>query len=160
MTSRATVSARLNQISFGRRVLRFRVQPRDHVGVVLFVVQFRIGRTTRVGRQDAQPTTAAAAAATGGPSVWTRKDSATDSRVAPEASSRFFSDRPIMYASTSTATIAAIMPGTIGMNRSFGETFNTVAARTVGPPQGTMFSTPFARQATTVSTTGLIPSLR
>ena len=65
-----------------------------------------------------------------------------------------------MYANTSTATIAAIMPGTIGMNRSFGETFSTVAARTVGPPQGTMFSTPFARQATTVSTTGLIPSFR
>ena len=63
-------------------------------------------------------------------------------------------------ASTSTVAIAAIMPGTIGMNNSLGATFSTVAARTVGPPQGTMFSTPLARQATVVRTTGLIPSLR
>ena len=32
--------------------------------------------------------------------------------------------------------------------------------RMVGPPQGRMLSTPLARLATTVSTTGLIPSLR
>ena len=35
-----------------------------------------------------------------------------------------------------------------------------VAARTVGPPQGTMFSVPFMRPATQVSTTGLMPSRR
>ena len=52
------------------------------------------------------------------------------------------------------------MPGTIGLNSSDGETFSTVAARTVGPPHGTMFSTPLARLATTVSTTGLMPSRR
>ncbi len=52
------------------------------------------------------------------------------------------------------------MPGTIGLNRSAGDTFSTVAARMVGPPHGTMFSTPLARFATTVSTTGLIPSFR
>ena len=54
----------------------------------------------------------------------------------------------------------AIMPGTIGLNSSDGDTFSTVAARTVGPPHGTMFSTPLARLATTVSTTGLMPSRR
>ena len=52
------------------------------------------------------------------------------------------------------------MPGTIGLNSSDGETSSTVAARMVGPPHGRMLSTPLARLATTVSTTGLIPSLR
>ena len=46
------------------------------------------------------------------------------------------------------------------MNSSFGETFSTVAARTVGPPQGTMFMHAVGQAATTVSTTGLMPSRR
>ena len=56
--------------------------------------------------------------------------------------------------------IPTTMPGTIGLNSSDGETSSTVAARMVGPPHGRMLSTPLARLATTVSTTGLIPSLR
>ena len=52
------------------------------------------------------------------------------------------------------------MPGTIGLKSSDGETFSTVAARIVGPPQGRMLSTPLARLATTVNTTGLMPSFR
>ena len=80
--------------------------------------------------------------------------------MAPEDASRLPSERPIATASSSTVAIAAIMPGTIGTNSSVGDTFSTVAARTVGPPQGTIFSTPLARQATVVSTTGLKPSLR
>ena len=43
---------------------------------------------------------------------------------------------------------------------SEASTFSAVAARIVGPPQGTMFITPLARFATTVSTTGLMPSRR
>ena len=89
-----------------------------------------------------------------------RIDSATCSSVRPETRRRRRSDRPRKYASTTTVMIPSTMPGTIGLNSSDGETSSTVAARTVGPPHGRMFSTPLARLATTVSTTGLIPSLR
>ncbi|CAB4936161.1 unannotated protein [freshwater metagenome] len=68
--------------------------------------------------------------------------------------------RPSWNANSRITPSAAAMEGSIGRNKASGGTFSTVAARIVGPPQGTMFMTPLAMQATTVSTTGLKPSLR
>jgi hypothetical protein len=52
------------------------------------------------------------------------------------------------------------MEGIIGTKMSIGDTLRAAAARTVDPPHGTVLSTPLAVAATTVSTTGLIPSRR
>jgi hypothetical protein len=72
----------------------------------------------------------------------------------PALARRRFSPTPRAQAMRITATIPASMLGTIGLNSSEGETPSAVAARTVGPPQGTMFMTPADRFATTVRTTG------
>ncbi len=54
----------------------------------------------------------------------------------------------------------AASDGSIGTNTSVGCRPRAVAARTVGPPHGTMFMVPFMSPATQVSTTGFIPSRR
>ena len=54
----------------------------------------------------------------------------------------------------------AASEGSIGTKMSVGCRPSAVAARTVGPPHGTMFSVPFMRPATQVSTTGLMPRRR
>jgi len=48
----------------------------------------------------------------------------------------------------------------MGTKMSVGCSPSADAARTVGPPQGTMLSVPFMRPATQVRTTGLMPRRR
>ena len=50
--------------------------------------------------------------------------------------------------------------GSMGTKMSVGCSPRAVAARTVGPPHGTMFNVPFINPATQVRTTGLMPRRR
>ncbi|OUD96440.1 hypothetical protein CMMCAS03_00560 [Clavibacter michiganensis subsp. michiganensis] len=66
----------------------------------------------------------------------------------------------MVQAKIMTSAMPTRSDGIIGTKMSVGETLRAAAARTVGPPHGTMLSVPFARPAVQVSTTGLMPSLR
>ena len=152
-TSSATVSPRLNQISVGRSVGRF------GSSVPSSAPPASAPSAGPPPEPVAGPSVPAPPPIRAGSRTATISSATTDS-VRPETSSRLRSERPSCQASSSTVAMPATMPGTIGLNSSEGDTFSTVAARIVGPPQGRMLSTPFARLATTVSTTGLSPSRR
>ena len=73
---------------------------------------------------------------------------------------RLRSASPSIHAKTRAITSPVASDGSMGTKISVGDTPSADAARTVGPPHGTMLSVPFMRPATHVSTTGLMPRRR
>ena len=73
---------------------------------------------------------------------------------------RVRSRRPSTQARSSTVAMPPSIDGIIGTKTSDGESFRALAARAVGPPQGTMFMTPLATPATAVRMTGESPRRR
>ncbi|MDQ0935824.1 hypothetical protein QFZ49_005796 [Streptomyces turgidiscabies] len=72
---------------------------------------------------------------------------------------RLRSRRPSSQEAASTQTTPKPIAGSTGLKTSELSSFSAAMARTVGPPQGTMFITPAPRQTTPDSTRGFIPSL-
>ncbi len=168
----ATVSARLNHCSFGRRVLRFgsREVPARALS--------RSSATGSVPSSTATEEPPTAGAAPPGlvpgrprpayePPTPERPAGAPPSNVsgAPQSSGcvarrRLRSWMPSIQAKARTRAMPPRREGSIGTKTSLTSMLSAVAARAVGPPQGTMFIVPLARPATQVSTTGLIFSRR
>ena len=162
ITRRPTVSARLNQISFGRRVARLGSRPTTPCrscppGSPVSRSGLPATGGASSGRAERPPIAGDAGAADRIPA--SRPHGFPGAPGAP--ASRLRSAGPAARRSTSTVTSAGDQRrGSSGRTTRSATTFSTVAARTVGPPQGTMFRVPLARPATQVSTTGLIPSRR
>ncbi len=168
ITMTATVRARLNQMSFGRRVGR-------SGSSIVSAMAVSAGSTLAAETGACPPATTtrlpvrSEARAPGFGSA-PRKIFGTVESVPPVGTDQ----QPLGIQATESpallqaqdpcearvTTIPAPSAGSIGTKMSVGCNPRAVAARTVGPPHGTMFSVPFMRPATQVSTTGLIPRRR
>ena len=181
MPMTATVRPRLNHCSLGRRVLRLGSRAvSGHRGVCR-------PRALRCvpGRATEEPPTAGPPVAGTGAEPLRPRTAAAEVPLPPAvraaverfsgegfcedgtpqisgavARRRLRSCRPRTQAKTRTTARPAISDGIMGTKTSLTSIFRAVAARAVGPPQGTMFMVPLARPATQVRTTGLIFSRR
>ena len=151
MTNSPTVRTALNQNSFGRSVGRCGSRPSTNRSA------------SSSDPAPPEPPLAPGASPVPPEAIRLRPEPAATSNgseVRTNLPMRRRSLKPSCTAKASTTMQPTTRAGIIGTKTSDGEMPSAAAARAVGPPHGTMFIAPFARPATTVSTTGLTLSFR